>query len=269
MYVFVPIPWMHIENLGQPSHLGEYLLEWRTQHAAWTCQDLGVAPIMGSGSVRPLPPSRGVYDDTGSLGADCGETPHSQRPTKGAGNDGRRAVFPRAHQSSPSSYDEPTRLEARVCPGRPKNNKDEVRGRTYRPAMKRRHRLSHGPSGRPALPGGGASEGVRFSPKDAAPRPTARSGTFGRIYGQLQHVPPTLTTWVGTTCTYAVQFSIHPTTGHVVDTCDLPQPAAPIPRGWTSRRAPVGRFRPAGQEQHDERSQRPRRGEGRGGLRGP
>ena len=44
-------------------------------------------------------------------------------------NDRRRPVFPRAHQSSPSNNDEPTGLEARVCLGRPKNNKDKVRGK--------------------------------------------------------------------------------------------------------------------------------------------
>ena len=46
----------------------------------------------------------------------------------------------------------------------------------------------------------------------------------------------------------AVQFSSHPMTGHLVATCDLPQPAAPTPHGWTSRRATAGRSRSAGQE---------------------
>ena len=132
--------------------------------------------------------------------------------------------------------------------------------------MKRRHRQSHGPTGRPALPGGEASEeGFGLTPKNAAPRPTARSGTFGRIYDQSQHAPPTL--HGGTTyalqCS-AVQFSSYPMTGHVVATCDLPQPAAPTPHGWTRRRAPAGRSRSAAQEQRDEGSQRPRRRESRG-----
>ena len=35
----------------------------------------------------------------------------------------------------------------------------------------------------------------------------------------------------------------------VVATCDLPQPAAPTPHGWTSRRAPAGRSRSAGPAQ--------------------
>ena len=64
-------------------------------------------------------------------------------------------------------------------PADPKNNKDEVRGRTDRQARKERYRQM---TGRPALPGGRASEGgIGFLPKNAAPRPTAWSVTFGRI----------------------------------------------------------------------------------------
>ena len=45
----------------------------------------------------------------------------------------------------------------------------------------------------PLSQGGGASEGgIGFPPKNAAPRPPVRSRTFGRIYDQLQHAPPTL-----------------------------------------------------------------------------
>ena len=76
---------------------------------------------------------------------------------------------------------------------------------------------------------------------------------------------PTHTTWGGTTyalqCS-AVKYSSHPMTGHVVAKCNLLQPAAPTPHGWTSRRAPAGRSQSTGQEQRDEGSQRPRRGGG-------
>ena len=133
--------------------------------------------------------------------------------------------------------------------------------------MKRRHRQSYGPTGRPALPGGGASEGgIGFSPKNAAPRPTTRRGTFGRIYDQLQHAPPTL--YGGHHVCAAMQcnaISSRPSTGHVVALCDPPQPVAPTPHEWTSRRAPEGRPRQvglAGQEQRDGRSQRPQRERG-------
>ena len=53
-------------------------------------------------------------------------------------------------------------------------------------------------------------------------------------------------------------------TGHVVATCDLPQPAAPTPHGWTRRRAPAGRSQSTGQEQRDEGLQCPRRREPQG-----
>ena len=95
-------------------------------------------------------------------------------------------------------------------------------------------------------------------------RPPVRSGTFNRIYDQFQHAPPTL--HGGAPCMRynvdsAVQLSSHPMTSHATATCDLPQPAAPTPQRWTSRRAPAGRSRSAGQEQRDEGSQRPRRRE--------
>ena len=56
--------------------------------------------------------------------------------------------------------------------------------------------------------------------------------------------------------------SSRPSTGHVVALCDPPQPVAPTPHEWTSRRAPAGQPRRAGlavQEQCDGGSQRPKR----------
>ena len=132
--------------------------------------------------------------------------------------------------------------------------------------MKRRHRQSHGPTGRPALPGGGASEGGSIFPPKMRLHDRQRGAE--RLVGFTTNYNTPHQHYMGGT-TYAlqcsaVQFPSHPMTGHVVATCDLPQPAAPTPHGWTSRRVPAGRSRLAAQEQRDGGSQRPRRREPRG-----
>ena len=88
-------------------------------------------------TTTPDPP--GEYDERGgSRPQDVWVSlrPDSQLPStlRGRGDNGQRAVQPRAGQSSQRSYDEPTRLKTTVCPGGP-DVEGEVRRRTDRKTM--------------------------------------------------------------------------------------------------------------------------------------
>ena len=50
---------------------------------------------------------------------------------------------------------------------------------------------------RPSRERGKREGGLDFYPQKAAPRPTVRSKTFGRISDRLQHAPPTPRGWEG------------------------------------------------------------------------
>ena len=130
--------------------------------------------------------------------------------------------------------DEPTRLTATVYASSPNNN-DEVRGRMDRQAMMRRHRQSHGPTDRPALPEGSKRRGEsirRLAPPKAAPRPSNAEQEEWSSYDKIQHTSPTHDRGAPHTHSDATQRnSSHLWTGHIVALCDQPQPTAPTSGG--------------------------------------